>query len=81
MNHQETSWWFSSRRVGEEYSASKVLVEEGTGKILGAHLLGPAAEEMINFFALAIRLGLTSHDLKEAIFAYPTHGSDLGYMV
>ncbi len=81
VSHQDTSGWYSSRRLGEEYSASKVLVEEGTGRILGAHLLGPSADEMINFFALAIRRGLTAEDLKDVIFAYPTHASDLSYMV
>lgn len=81
VKYQDTSSWYSSRRVGEHYSASKVLVEEGTGKILGAHLLGPSADEMINVFALAIRRGLTAEDLKDALFAYPTHASDLAYMV
>ena len=81
VNYQDTSKWYSSRRVGEAYSASKVLVEEGTGRILGAHLLGPSADELINVFALAIRHGLTADDLKDAIFAYPTHASDLSYMV
>ena len=81
VNYQDTSKWYSSRRVGEAYSASKVLVEEGTGRILGAHLLGPSADELINVFALAIRHGLTAEDIKDAIFAYPTHASDLSYMV
>ncbi|MGH7253623.1 MAG: hypothetical protein ACREIE_07475, partial [Nitrospiraceae bacterium] len=43
--------------------------------------LGPSADEMINLFALAIRRGLTAEDLKDALFAYPTHASDLAYMV
>ena len=33
-------------RVGERYSAHKVLVEKGTGRIVGAHLIGPGAEEL-----------------------------------
>ena len=81
VNSQDTSQWYSSRRVGEAYSASKVLIEENTGRLLGAHLLGPSADELINLFALAIRQGLTAEDLKDAIFAYPTHASDLSYMV
>ena len=81
VNHQDTAHWYSSRRVGEDYSVSKVLVEEGTGRILGAHLLGPSADELINIFALAIRRGLTAQDLKDSIFAYPTHASDLSYMI
>ncbi len=81
INFQDTSGWYSTRRVGEKHAASKVLVEEGTDRILGAHLLGPSADEVINIFALAIRRGLTAKDLKEVVFAYPTHASDIGYMV
>ena len=80
-NHQKTSGWYSSRRVGEECSGFKVLVEEESGRIIGAHLLGSHAEEFINLFALAIRSGLTAADLTEMMFAYPTHASDIGYMV
>jgi glutathione reductase (NADPH) len=80
--HQErTSGWYSSRRIAEEYSAFKVLIEEGTERILGAHLLGPHAEDTINLFALAIRSGLSVTDLKQTIFAYPTHASDVAYML
>ena len=81
VNYKDTSSWYSSRRVGERYSASKVLIDEETGKILGAHLLGPSADELINLFALAIRHDLTADDLKDVMFAYPTHASDLAYMV
>ncbi len=80
-NHQKTSGWYSSRRVGEECSGFKVLVEERSGRIFGAHLLGPHAEEVINLFALAIRSRLTATDLTEMMFAYPTHASDIWYMV
>jgi glutathione reductase (NADPH) len=34
---------YNTRRVGETASGFKVLIEEGTGRILGAHLLGPNA--------------------------------------
>lgn len=80
-NHAVTGGWNSSRRVGEKYSAYKVLVEEKTDRILGAHLLGPSADEQINLFALAIRRGISATELGQTIFAYPTHGSDLEYML
>jgi glutathione reductase (NADPH) len=57
----------------------KTLTDD-SGKILGAHLVGPHADEVINLFALAIRHGLTTADLKSTIFAYPTGASDIGYM-
>lgn len=80
-HYARTSSWYSSRRVSEEYSGYKVLVDEDSGRILGAHLLGPHAEELINLFALAMRCGMTSADIKQTIFAYPTLGSDMAYMV
>ncbi len=80
-NLVDTSSWYSSRRVGETHSGSKVLIEKESGRILGAHLLGPSAEELINLFAMAMRTGMTSSQIKEMLFAYPTHGSDMAYMV
>jgi glutathione reductase (NADPH) len=46
--------------------------------MLGAHLVGPHVDEIINLFALAIRQGLTATALKQTIFAYPTGASDIG---
>jgi glutathione reductase (NADPH) len=80
-NWQDTSGWFNTRRVGETTSGFKVLIGEDTGRILGAHLLGPRADEVINLFAVAIRLGIPAADLKDVIFAYPTNGSDLPSML
>jgi glutathione reductase (NADPH) len=81
VNQADTSSWYSSRRVAERYSGFKVLIDEPSGRILGAHLLGPDAGETVNIFALAIRKGLTAADLKDVIFAYPTLGSDVKYMI
>jgi glutathione reductase (NADPH) len=80
-NFARTADWYSSRRLGERCSAHKVLVEEESGRILGAHLLGPNSEELINVFAVAMRCGLRAGDLKGLIFAYPTRASDVAYMV
>ena len=80
--HQEdTSGWYSSRRVALAHTGFKALVEDGTDRILGAHLLGIHAEEIVNIFALAIRTGLSARDLKEMVFTYPTSASDVRYMI
>ena len=47
------------------------------GGVLGAHLVGPHADEVINLFGLAIRHGLTAEDLKARVFASPTGVSDI----
>jgi len=67
-----TSTWYSARRVADKYSGYKVLVEEGTDRILGAQLIGDQAGEVINVFAVAIRSGMRAADLKHMVFAYPT---------
>ncbi len=81
MRSEKASDWYTARRVAETTYGFKVLIEEGTDRILGAHLIGPHVDEVINIFALAIRKGLTAEDLKTTMFAYPTGASDIGYMV
>jgi len=81
VNHRNTASWYSSRRVGETCSGFKVLVENGTGRIVGAHLLGPHADETINLFTLAMQCGVTADRFKQVLWAYPTQASDLLYMV
>jgi len=78
---EKTSDWYSSMRVGAKWTGFKVLVEQRTGLILGAHLIGPGAEEQINLFAMAMGAGLTANQIKAMIFAYPSYASDIGSMV
>src|SRR5262249_43659079 len=73
--------WYTAKRLNEPVYGFKTLVEEDTGRLLGAHLVGPHVDEVINLFALAIRHELTINDLKATIFAYPTGASDIGYML
>ena len=73
--------WYTARRVAETVYGYKTLVEQDSGRILGAHLVGPHADEVINLFGLAIRHDLTADDLKSTMFAYPTGASDVGYML
>jgi glutathione reductase (NADPH) len=81
IHHGDTSDWYSSRRVALPHTGFKVLVEEGTDRLLGAHLLGLHAEEIINLFGMAIRTGLRATDLKQMVYAYPTSASDSSFMV
>ena len=81
VNAASVPKWFTARRLNEAIYGYKVIIEEDTGVILGAHLVGPSADETINLFALAIRSGLTAQALSETMFAYPTAASDVGYMV
>ncbi|HEY2474791.1 MAG TPA: NAD(P)/FAD-dependent oxidoreductase [Candidatus Cybelea sp.] len=77
----DSSQWYSSRQNRARCSAYCVLIEEETGLILGAHLLGPHAEEVVNVFALAIRARVPAEELKDVLFGYPTGSSDIEYFL
>jgi glutathione reductase (NADPH) len=81
VNSGKATDWYTARRVGESVYGYKTLVEGDSGRILGAHLVGPHADEVINLFGLAIRHNFTADDLKTTIFAYPTGASDIGDML
>ena len=50
----------------------KLVADESTGRLLGAHILAPEAGEMIQVAALALKLGLTIEDLRTTMFPYLT---------
>jgi glutathione reductase (NADPH) len=82
IKYENTANWASSRRLGETCSGFKVLIEQDSDRILGAHILGPHAEEVINIFSMAIRLGLTAKEIEDPLlYTYPTNASDIVYML
>jgi glutathione reductase (NADPH) len=81
IRFEDTTKWYSSRRLNEPVSGFKILIDKKTDQIIGAHLLGPNCEEIINIFALAMNTGLKANDLKKTIFSYPTNASDISYML
>jgi mercury(II) reductase len=50
----------------------KLVADESTRKLIGAHILAPEGADCIQTAALAIRQGLTVDDLADAIFPYLT---------
>jgi glutathione reductase (NADPH) len=69
--------WFSGKSYAESVAWAKVLVDEGEDRIVGAHMVGHQAEELIHLFSLAMRHGIPASKLKEDIFAFPTFSSDV----
>lgn len=61
--------------AGEEVAWAKIISEKGGGRVLGAQLFGAGAGDNIHLFALAIRCGVTSSEMKEFVYAYPTFAS------
>lgn len=81
VRHQDTRGWYSARRVAQQHAAHKIIEDADSGEILGAHLLGDHAGDVIDVFALAIRHHLTARDLKTSILVHPADASDVAYMV
>ncbi|MBU0494153.1 MAG: dihydrolipoyl dehydrogenase [Chloroflexi bacterium] len=57
---------------GETEGQVRLVCEEGTGKVLGMHIMGPHASDLIAEGAMAMRLGATARDIAELIHAHPT---------
>ena len=73
--------WFNAKRINAPVYAYKIILNERTEDIVGAHILGPEAGETINLFAMAINNKLTARDIKRMIFTYPSWANDLKSMV
>jgi glutathione reductase (NADPH) len=77
----DTTQWFTNRRVREPVGMFKTIIDAATERVLGAHILGGHGEEVINLFALAIRFDIPVAELKKMIYAYPTGSSNMQYML
>jgi len=58
--------------LGELEGLVKIIIHAQTDQILGAHIIGPHAADLIHEIALAMRGGLTSRVIMETIHAHPT---------
>jgi len=58
--------------MGEISGFIKIIAEKSSDKILGAHIIGPHASDLIHEFAVAMHGGLKVKDIAETIHAHPT---------
>ncbi|TIV08720.1 MAG: NAD(P)/FAD-dependent oxidoreductase [Mesorhizobium sp.] len=73
--------WFSARTYAEAVAWSKIIVDESTDRIVGAHLVGHAGEELVHIFALAMKHGITARGLSEMVYGFPTFSADIRNMM
>jgi dihydrolipoamide dehydrogenase len=50
----------------------KIISDAATDKVIGVHIIGPHASDLVHEGALAIRAGLTADDVGDLIHAHPT---------
>ncbi len=77
----DMSDWYTYRRTNDSYAMAKVIVDRKTDLILGAHIMGGQASELINQFATAMGCKMPAEQMKHMLYAYPTSTSDIGYML
>lgn len=58
--------------MGEISGFVKIIAEQDTDRILGAHIIGPHASDLIHECAVAMKAGLTIKDIADTIHAHPT---------
>jgi dihydrolipoamide dehydrogenase len=61
-----------ARAIGESEGFVKLLVGEPHGEILGAHIIGPEATELIGELSLAMNMEATWEEIEATIHAHPT---------
>lgn len=58
--------------MGEIAGFVKIVADHGSDKVLGVHIIGPHASDLIHEAAIAIKAGLTASDIADTIHAHPT---------
>jgi len=67
-----------ARIEGKERGFTKIVAERGSGKILGVHMIGQGASDLISIAVPIINTGSTIRDLESWIFPHPTIGELFG---
>jgi glutathione reductase (NADPH) len=73
--------WLSGRTYALSAAWSKVLIDKKTDRIVGAHLLGHAGEELIHLFGLAMKHGITASAIRDFVYGFPTFSADIKSML
>jgi glutathione reductase (NADPH) len=58
----------------------KLVVDAGTDKVLGVHMIGPEAPEILQAVAIAVRAGLTKADFDATVALHPSMAEELVLM-
>jgi glutathione reductase (NADPH) len=61
----------------QERMLMKLVVDASTQKVLGCHVLGPDAAEMVQIAAIALRMGATKVDFDATMALHPTAAEEL----
>ena len=63
-----------------ERALYKMICEETTGRIVGLHMIGPDAPEILQAAAIAVKAGLTKEAFDQTVALHPTMAEELVLM-
>jgi len=63
-----------------ERSLYKIIVDQGTDRVVGLHMIGPDAPEILQAAAIAVKAGLTKAQFDETLALHPTMSEELVLM-
>ncbi len=74
-------WAASGRALSMEAGngKTKALFDKESGKLIGVSIVGKNAGELISIAAVALKAGMTAHELGSTIFPHPTLGETVGF--
>ncbi|SMX27849.1 Glutathione amide reductase [Pelagimonas phthalicica] len=67
----------SSFAGGEEKVLMKLIVSQANRKVLGCHIVAPAAGEMIQLAGIAVKMGATKEDVDRVVAVHPVMAEEL----
>jgi len=60
----------------DEKTMMKIVVDQKTDKVMGAHMVGPDAAEIIQGLAVAVKMGATKTDFDATVGIHPTSAEE-----
>ena len=61
-----------AKAMGEREGQVKIVADAATDRVLGAHIVGPRASDLIAELAVAMEMGASAEDLARSVHAHPT---------
>jgi len=68
---------YNSMTRHEVETAMKLVCIGAQEKVVGCHIIGPGADEMLQGFAVAMRMGATKKDFDDTVAIHPTSAEEL----
>jgi glutathione reductase (NADPH) len=81
IKNVDMSDWYTSKRTNESSVLLKLILDFKTNEILGVHILGENADDLINHFAMIMTFNLPFDQIRTINFAYPTSAYDLKHLL